>query len=63
VHVLAWPSAAPLEVPGLNAKVESAQLLAGGSPLQFRQSESGLSIDVPAQAPDPNVSVIALRVS
>jgi alpha-L-fucosidase len=64
VHVFAWPSSPSLlEVPGLNAKVQSAQLLASGKPLPFRQSESGVSIDVPAQAPDPNVSVIALRVS
>jgi hypothetical protein len=46
----------------MNAKVESARLLLGGKPLSFRQSESGLSVDVPAEAPDPNVSVIALRV-
>ena len=63
VHVFAWPSATSLEVPGLQAKVESARLLAGGKPLPFRQSESGLSVDVPARAPDPNVSVIALRIS
>jgi alpha-L-fucosidase len=46
VHVFMWPSSSPLEVPGLNAKVESARLLLGGKPFSFRQSESGLSIDV-----------------
>jgi hypothetical protein len=37
-------------------------LLADGRPLTFRQSEAKLQIDVPAQAPDPNVSVIALKL-
>jgi hypothetical protein len=41
--------------------VISAHLLATGQPLKFRQSETGLQIELPAQAPDPNVSVIALR--
>jgi hypothetical protein len=60
VHVFEWPSTA-LEVPGLNKKVISAHLLATGQPLNFRQSETGAQIELPAQAPDPNVSVIALR--
>ncbi len=60
VHVFDWPSAA-LEVPGLEAKVISARLLAGGKPLTFRQTEGKLQIDVPAQAPDPDASVIALK--
>jgi alpha-L-fucosidase len=60
VHVFDWPSAA-LEVPGLEAKVISARLLAGGKPLTFRQTEGKLQIDVPAQAPDPDASVIALQ--
>jgi hypothetical protein len=29
--------------------------------LTFRQSEGKLQIDVPPQAPDPNVSVIAIK--
>jgi alpha-L-fucosidase len=60
VHVFEWP-AAPLGIPGLNKKVISAHLLATGQPLKFRQSEAGLQIDLPAQVPDPNASVIALR--
>lgn len=63
VHVLAWPQSSSLSVPGLNAKVEQIQLLADGKPLPFRQDESGLSITLPAQAPDPHVSVITVRVA
>jgi alpha-L-fucosidase len=60
VHVFDWPSAA-LIVPGLKARVISAHLLANGQAVKFNQSESGLHLDLPPQAPDADVSVIALR--
>ena len=60
VHVFDWPSAA-LSVPGLKAKVISAHLLASGQAVKFNQSENGLHLDLPAQSPDANLSVIALR--
>jgi alpha-L-fucosidase len=60
VHVFDWPSSG-LEVSGLEAKIDSARLLANGKPLSFHQSDKGIRIDLPAQAPDPNVSVIVLR--
>jgi alpha-L-fucosidase len=60
VHVFDWPSTA-LEVPALSRKIISAHLLATGQSLKFRQSETGAQISLPAQAPDPNMSVIALR--
>jgi len=59
VHVFDWPSGA-LELGGIEAKVISARLLAGVKPLGFRQKEGKLQIDLPAQAPDANASVIAL---
>ncbi len=60
VHIFDWPSAA-LDVPGMTTKVLSAHLLATGQHLKFRQSENGLQVDLPAQPPDPNVSVVVLR--
>lgn len=62
IHVFDWPSAA-LEVGGIKPKVVSARLLGSGEPLKFRQSDAALQIDLPAKAPDPNVSVIALRTT
>jgi hypothetical protein len=56
----AWPSL-PLEISGLYTKVMSAHLLAGGQSLKFRQTERRLQIDLQQQAPDPNVTVIAVR--
>ena len=59
VHVFDWPTNA-MELAGIEAKVVSARLLAGGKPLTFRQKEGKLQIDLPAQAPDANASVIVL---
>jgi len=59
IHVFEWPSSA-LELAGLDAKVISARLLANGQPLKFSQTEGKLRIELPARAPDPNVSTIAL---
>jgi alpha-L-fucosidase len=60
LHIFDWPSL-PLEISGLDSKVMSAHLLAGGQSLKFRQTERRLQIDLPQQAPDPNVTVIAVR--
>jgi alpha-L-fucosidase len=60
VHVFDWPSSV-LELNGIEAKVIAAHLLANGQLLKFRQTEGKLQIDLPPPAPDPNVSVIALR--
>jgi alpha-L-fucosidase len=61
IHVFDWPST-PLEISGLQAKVLSAYLLANGQPLKIRQSEGKLQVDLPSQAPDSNVGVVALRI-
>jgi len=61
IHVFDWPSSR-LEINGLKSKVLAAYLLAGGRPLKVRQSEGKLQIEAPMQAPDPDVSVIALRI-
>lgn len=61
VHVFDW-TAPVCEIPGFEGRLLSARLLADGRPLTFRQTEGKLQIDVPAQAPDPNVSVIALKL-
>jgi alpha-L-fucosidase len=61
LHVFDWP-AAPLTITGVKAKVLSARLLSNNQKLAFQQSESGLQITLPAQAPDKDVSVVALRM-
>ena len=60
VHVFDWPGA-KLELSGVDARILSARLLATGQPLKFVPTNGGVSIEVPAQAPDPRISVIALK--
>jgi alpha-L-fucosidase len=60
VHIFDWPSGL-LSVPDMKTKILSAHLLANGQPLNFRQSDSDLRLDLPAQAPDPHANVITLR--
>ena len=61
VHIFDWPSS-PFEI-GLSAKVISAHLIARGESLKFRQTGEKVQIDLPPQAPDSTVNVIALRTS
>jgi alpha-L-fucosidase len=60
LHLFDWPVSS-LQITDLKAKVLSARLLANNQSLPFQQTEKGLDIQLPSQAPDPNVSVIALR--
>jgi alpha-L-fucosidase len=60
LHVFEWSSTS-LTVAGIEPRVLSARLLANGRSLPFKQTEHGLQIDVPQEAPDKNASVIALR--
>jgi len=61
IHVFDWPPS-PLDVDGLQAKVISAHLLTTGQALKFRQTVAKLQIDLPAHAPDPSVSTIAVNI-
>jgi hypothetical protein len=58
VHVFDWPRG-PLEINGFQGRALSAHLVASGQPLKIQESEGKLRIELP---PDPNISVIALRV-
>ena len=60
LHLFDWP-ATPLQITGLNVKILSARLLATNQPLTCKQMEKNLEIQLPSKAPDPHVSVIALR--
>ena len=60
IHVFDWPSTA-LMIDGIKSKVLSARLLANNQVVSVQQTEKGLQITCPQQAPDKDVSVIALR--
>lgn len=68
LHVFDWP-AGPLVVRGLSCRVAGAHLLADPErrPLAVRQCEPApgvgeLHITLPAEAPDPDVSVVVLEI-
>ena len=61
IHIFDWPGTS-VEVTASNlSKFGSASLLETGRPLQFKQTDRGVNIELPAQAPDADVSVIVLR--
>jgi alpha-L-fucosidase len=62
LHVFHWPKDGKLLVPGLRSKVRSARLLASGEKLATRSSDEGVTVLLPAAAPDPVASVIALSL-
>jgi alpha-L-fucosidase len=62
LHVFDWPADGKLLVPGLRNKVQSATLLAGGKKLATAQSADGVTITVPAEAPDKISSTIVMKV-
>jgi hypothetical protein len=60
LHLFDW-SPPTCEITGIEARVMSARLLANGKTLTYRQTEGNLQIDIPQEAPDANVSVIAVK--
>ena len=63
LHVFDWPADGKLLVPGLTNRVEKAWLLANKKLLATQADAAGVTITVPAQAPDPVASVVVLRVT
>jgi alpha-L-fucosidase len=62
LHVFEWPENQILDVPGLKKKADSVYLLADpDTPLNIEYSDTGARIQIPGKAPDPYVSVIALK--
>jgi alpha-L-fucosidase len=62
LHVFDWPADGKLTVPGLKNKVVSAALLASGQKLATEATADGVSITVPASAPDAISSTIVLNI-
>ncbi|SDJ11192.1 alpha-L-fucosidase [Pedobacter sp. ok626] len=59
--VFNWPANGQLVIPGVNNKVLSATLLASKAKLQTEIKGDGLTINVPATAPDEIASVIKVE--
>lgn len=62
LHVFDWPANGRLKLSGLGNQVRGARLLGAAARLKATQKEGEVEIELPAAAPDPNVSVIALEL-
>ena len=62
LHVFKWPNNGQLVVQGISTLPQTAMLLTseGLKEISVQKEGSGLLLTLPANAPDPNVSVIAL---
>ena len=58
-----WPTNGTFELPPVASKVTGAHLLAGKETLKFKQTETGVSVSLPAKAPDAVASVISLETA
>jgi alpha-L-fucosidase len=63
LHLFKWPASGKFEVQGLQSKVTKAYLLAGRKELKVEQTTGGVSISLPAEAPDKIASVICLEIA
>ena len=61
LHVFDWPSDGELVVPGLKNKIKSATLLATSKKLPVKNGEAGVTISVPASAPNAISSTIVIE--
>lgn len=59
--VFNWPGNGQLEIPGVKNKVIAATLLASKAKLKTEVTGTGLTINIPVQAPDQTASVIKVE--
>ena len=62
LHVFDWPTDGRLPVPGLTSPIKSAKLLDGGKRLPVTTEGPGAVIQLPAQAPDEDASVLVVEI-
>ncbi len=62
LSVFDWPADKKLMVAGVNNECVSATLVANRETLKISSTDEGMTIDVPAAAPDPIASVIKIEV-
>jgi alpha-L-fucosidase len=58
-----WPATGKFELPGLESKVTQAYLLADHLALSFSQTAAGVTLNLPAAAPDPIASVVCVEIA
>lgn len=63
VMLFNWPADGKFELPGLQSKVTKASLLAGHQAVEFNQTDSGVTLHLPATAPDQIASVVCVEIA
>jgi alpha-L-fucosidase len=61
LHIYNWPGDGKLEIPDLKRRVLDVRMLDGGRRLEFSQSGAGITLHLPAQAPDADATVVAVK--
>ena len=62
LEIFKWPTSGKFELAGLQSKVSKAYLLAGRKGLKVDQTDAGVTIALPAEAPDKIASVVCLEI-
>jgi alpha-L-fucosidase len=63
IIIFNWPADGKFELPGLESRVTKSYLLAGHKKLKFNQTDAGVTLDLPAVAPDKIASVICVEIA
>jgi alpha-L-fucosidase len=63
LHLFTWPNNGKFELAGLQSKVNKAYLLADRKDLNVDQTATGVTLSIPAEAPDKIASVICLEIA
>ena len=63
LHIFNWPTTGKMELAGLQSKVTKAYLLADRKDLAFTQTDSGVTLNLPATAPDKIASVVCVEIA
>ena len=58
-----WATTGKFEVAGLQSKVTKAYLLADHKDLKVDQTDAGVTISLPTEAPDKIASVVCLEIA
>jgi alpha-L-fucosidase len=61
LHIFNWPGDGKLEIPDLKKRVLDVRMLDGGRKLGFSQSAGGITLTLPAQPPDADATVVAIK--
>ena len=61
VSIFEWPKTRKFELPAITNKVAKAWLLADKSKLKFTQTDAGIALEIPADAPDKIASVVCIE--